>query len=343
VNPRHLDRLQLVTLAVALLLGVAVIVLVIKWAPEWLASTGGLKPSDRLAEVGRVRTALLACLAGGIAIIGAVYTARTFALNRHGQITDRFTRAIDQLGSPQIDVRLGGIYALARIAQESPADHWPIMEILTAYVREHSKVDPASTQPDSAPGTDVQAILSVISQRRVEHDGPRRLDLSRVRLGQAVLGGAKLAGANFSETDLSGAQVVNGDFRGADFTSADLSGAQVFVSDFSGAVFTSADLSKAMMGNVDFSQAELIDTNLERASLHRANMPWVHAIGANLRGAVLMGATLRWAHLDGANLEDASLDGAQLDEASYTAATVWPSGFDPEERGARRMDPDLST
>jgi hypothetical protein len=57
---------------------------------------------------------------GGLFIaLGAVLTARTYYLNREGQITERYTRAIDQLGSTSLSVRLGGIYALERIARDS--------------------------------------------------------------------------------------------------------------------------------------------------------------------------------------------------------------------------------
>ncbi len=38
---------------------------------------------------------------------------------QRGQITERFTRAIDQLGSKKIEIRLGRIYALERISIES--------------------------------------------------------------------------------------------------------------------------------------------------------------------------------------------------------------------------------
>jgi hypothetical protein len=67
------------------------------------------------------------------------------AINREGQITDRFTRAIDQLGATDnkgnklFEIRIGGIYALERIANESEKDYWPIMEVLTAYVRQHAR------------------------------------------------------------------------------------------------------------------------------------------------------------------------------------------------------------
>ncbi|MBI2881185.1 MAG: hypothetical protein HYY21_06330 [Candidatus Tectomicrobia bacterium] len=55
---------------------------------------------------------------------------------RHS-VSDAFTRAIEQLGNQEsLEVRLGGIYALERIARDSRRDHWPIMEVLTAFVRE---------------------------------------------------------------------------------------------------------------------------------------------------------------------------------------------------------------
>src|SRR3954447_13018885 len=91
----------------------------LKWAPERLA-TKGLKGKDKAEEIGRTRTAVLATLAGLIAVTGAILTGLSYRLSRAGQITERFTRAIDQLGSTQLDVRLGGIYALERLARDSP-------------------------------------------------------------------------------------------------------------------------------------------------------------------------------------------------------------------------------
>ena len=47
-------------------------------------------------------------------------------------------------------IRLGGIYALERIAKDSEKDHGPIMEVLTAYVRENAP-RPAAAPPPAAP------------------------------------------------------------------------------------------------------------------------------------------------------------------------------------------------
>jgi hypothetical protein len=54
-------------------------------------------------------------------LLGAFFTWRQLQISREGQVTDRFTRAVDQLGHPEVDVRLGGIYALERIAKDSPS------------------------------------------------------------------------------------------------------------------------------------------------------------------------------------------------------------------------------
>ena len=80
-------------------------------------------------------------------------------LSRNGQLTERFTRAIDQLGTQdQLEVVLGGIYALERIARDSPDDRATIAEILTAYIRTHAPWPPsrpgqyvADAQPSSYP------------------------------------------------------------------------------------------------------------------------------------------------------------------------------------------------
>ena len=87
------------------------------------------------------RTTVLQVIGGAVLFIGLYFTAKTLRTTQEGQITDRFTKAINQLGEAgpeRLPIRLGGIYALERIAKDSERDHWPIMEVLTAYLRETS-------------------------------------------------------------------------------------------------------------------------------------------------------------------------------------------------------------
>ena len=61
----------------------------------------------------------------GIAVLYGVYQSwQRITIAENGQITERFTRAIDQLGSPVMEIRLGGIYALERISKESKEDYF---------------------------------------------------------------------------------------------------------------------------------------------------------------------------------------------------------------------------
>jgi hypothetical protein len=201
--------------------------------PLIVSSTDVPNDGQRLKLQNDVRTTGVQLLAGAILAAGAFFTARTIRVNREGQITERFTRAIDQLGSQQLDVRLGGIYALERIARDSRRDHGPIMEVLATYVREHARWDPAEDgnglagqDPDEHPGrelklplwsgptpaADVQAVLTVLGRRKTSHElDPLEIDLSNVDLRGAEFRGqfqhvifadAHLEGAGFYAVDL---------------------------------------------------------------------------------------------------------------------------------------------
>jgi hypothetical protein len=65
------------------------------------------------------------------------------ALNEQSHITDRYIKAVEQLGSSSVDVRLGGIYALGRIMRDSDTDRQMVVEVLAAYLRHHSSTPDA--------------------------------------------------------------------------------------------------------------------------------------------------------------------------------------------------------
>jgi pentapeptide repeat protein len=210
-----------VGLGVAAVVGfVAIAYFVLKLAPDWFADTNGLDAKGRDDARQGVRTASLALLARTVGVVGAVYTARSFALNRAGQLTDRFTQAIEQLGHKELDVRLGGIYALERIARDSKEDHPQVMEVPTAYVREHAPKSDGGTQEAQAagenadalegnksktPATDVQAVLTVLGRRTLAHEQGAEpvLDLRFTDLRGANFFEAELQRVNLGEADLS--------------------------------------------------------------------------------------------------------------------------------------------
>jgi hypothetical protein len=208
-----------------------------------LDATGipALGPAERLKAENDARTTLLQGVAGLVLVVGAGATWRQLQINREGQITERFNKAIDHLGEPgddKIDVRLGGIYALERIANNSKDDRATIAEILTTYVRGHAAwTSPAEdANPSDAArvelaelrvrAPDIQAVMTVLGRRALTPGRTQPLLLARTDLRGADLAHANLEGTDLSGAHLEGAYLGDADLEGAYLRDADLAGAR---------------------------------------------------------------------------------------------------------------------
>ena len=231
----------------------------------------------------KIWTALAQAL-GAIVIAGGVYftwrnlliaqqnlraTELKLDVDRQGQITNRFTHAVGQLGAeskegrPNLEVRLGGIYALERIAKDSPADYWMVMEILAAYTRENARWPPSSAPPASPaqppkPRVDLQAILTVLGRGSPPANPPPHFML------------------DLREADLRGAELWNSRLRHVDFWGAHLEEAR-----FWGAVLRDVKLENAHLQGASFREARLAQVDFRGADLRSAEF-----FGADLRDAI---------------------------------------------------------
>ena len=340
--------------------GIAVVVLVLAIASvlfvpiaDWLAhhDVGSVRGLLHETAVDNARGRLLTLAAGVFAAGALAFTARNFTLSRRtldlteqGQVTDRYTKAIEQLGSDKLDVRIGGIYALERVARDSARDHSVVMEVFTAFIREHSRDEwPGGRERDRSTRADVQAAVTAVGRRNAERDIlPVNLagaDLSGADLSGADLVGARLTGATlararfstdinsagiadvFAVADLSGADLRDADLRGARLPRANLYGV-LGDPNLAGADLTEAKLS-ANLSNADFTRAWLTDADLSGAMLFKAVFTGADLQRANLAEANLTEAILADANLAGADLSGAQLSGVQLSGANLTGVR-WP-------------------
>jgi uncharacterized protein YjbI with pentapeptide repeats len=359
---RGLARLRWPLAGLAAMVVILACVLVI---PQWLvrwelgASARTLTAADRAKAINDIRATLLQGIGGAVLLLGAYFTYRQLQTGREqldiarqqsqstveqardqlqiaqqGQVTERFTRAIDQLGHAKLDVRLGGIYALERIANDSPGDRATIAEVLTAFVRGHAPWPPrledqpsADTPIEQIPemqvrAPDVQAALTVLARRQPSPEPSGRPDLHATDLRTANLVDANLRGINLNDAQLQGARLDGAQLQGANLVDASLQDASLVGAQLQGAHLEGAHLQRASLYRAELQSARLDGAQLQRASL----------IDAQLQDASLVGADLRGAHLERAQFQGAHLD-AELQDAQANSETIWPVGFDPRLDG----------
>jgi hypothetical protein len=279
-----------------------------------------------------VRTTLVQAVAGALFFVTAWVAWLQIRTARQGQLTDRFTKSIDQLGNDKIEVRLGGIFALRQMARHKDFRS-PVARVLAAYLQTQSHDQIAEAQTDGHERTntdaspepsakvestpplsesnpplsvDLQAVLRILIGeddlwRRSE--GQARLDLSFVRLP-----GANLAGA-----DLTGTYLFNAQFRAADMRGTILRGADLREANVNGALLMAhSHLEDALLEKASFVSSDLTGAYLYRCSAKGANFANAILINADLTGADLTESDLRGANLSGAECDGLNLEGADL-------------------------------
>lgn len=182
-------------------------------------------------------------------VIGGIFIYRNFKINQKQLITDRFSKAVEQLGTENNRmVVLGGIYALSKIAQDSSDYHWIVMKVIASFIR--SKVlefappnTTTSEKSESYPRVypDVQEAITVIANRNYKQDARDEvLDLSG-----SLFVRANLLNANFRKINLKGVNFGHTDLKGVDFSGANLEQAVFYASDLRYAILKDAKFSEA--------------------------------------------------------------------------------------------------
>ncbi|MFJ4467167.1 pentapeptide repeat-containing protein [Streptomyces sp. NPDC089424] len=279
-----------------------------------------------------IRATLLQGLAGVALLVGAFFSWRQLQIGRRGQITQRFTAAVEQLGSSSPEVRLGAVFALEHIAHDSPDDRVTIAEVLCAFLKRTGTSDPFRARPVardeahkgalartyggegpmSVRSVDRQAALTVLG-RRAKAPYHHQLGLDWADLRQVRLPFAGLADADLHYSDLAIAGLRGADLRRADLTGTWLAGANLI--------------------DADLHQADLRSAILWHARLDGADLAATDLTGADLTGAVLRGARLDQADLRGTDLTGTDPTTCSLTGAVADTTTVWPSGFDTAAAG----------
>jgi uncharacterized protein YjbI with pentapeptide repeats len=299
---------------------------------NWQAAIEQLQSADKLSRRSfflELIRLIIASLSTGATIFGGSILFLNFSQGENRLITERFTRSIEQLGNKEETIRIGGIYALERIANDSPRDGWTIMEVLSSFVRGKQSIkgqDSVAKPP--AIRTDAQAALTAIARRNIDLETEQQyIDLSFTNLCESNLVGAhldrvKLNNSSLIKADLRAANLhlanlSHANLNDANLTQAQLDRANLIQANLNHANLSAANLNEANLNKSDLSDATLDGAILTNASLGNTNLTNAILIGANLRGATLSKANLTKADLSGADLSGVNLTGANLNKADF--------------------------
>lgn len=222
----------------------------------WLLSAYG--HGDPQVQLDAIRTAgtIVVGTGGAAALLLAARRQRSteIALRQtdREQVTDLYSKAVEQLGSERASVRLGGFYALERLAQDNPGQRQNVVNVLCAYLRM------PYTNPGGPPSDDADdAVLAVYRERVQEREvrlTVQRLLTTHLRLD---IEAARRVDAFWTDVDL--------DLTGATLLDFDLSYCRVRTATFTHATFTDhATFERAEFtgDTTSFDQAKFVGTAL---------------------------------------------------------------------------------
>ncbi|MEV0259819.1 pentapeptide repeat-containing protein [Streptomyces sp. NPDC050617] len=330
-------RLQLLAGAGAAAFMIAVVLLIWRgpwWVDgEYLDAKGLRSGSAALVTGFRMAVVQIAAVLGaGLALL---FTMFNYRLARRGQVTDRFTTALERLSSDDLYGRIGGVLALEQIIRDAPEQGLHAAQVLNAFVRQRAPHHQGRPVPRGAgtaghraalrrslstpgprlpaePAPDVQQALTallypLLATSRHQVSGAV-VDLSGLHLAGACLTGENAwARRGFRFTGMYRAGLAFSDFAGSDLSRADLAYADLLGADFTRAVLARAKLTGANLMRARLAHADLIRADFAGADLRKADFT-----GAVLAGAQFAGADLSFADFTGVDLANVNFGDALL-------------------------------
>ena len=319
-----------------------------------------------LAFLGTI-TGIVALFGGYLAIRRTEANEREATTAEQGLITDRINKATEGLGKsnqengPVIEVRLGALYALERIAQDSLRDHIQIMEIICAYIRTNSPLSKETDEQenlnkdiktDTAKKTnkatkidasiendededdeakklreDIQAALTIIGRRENWSDSKKRLEAEKERgyqidLSYCDLRYARIYRANLSRTNIEGANLSH-----AQIMYTDLSHVRANKTTMIHVNLDGSDLSDSLFYESNLRRAQLNNTDMSEAGFNDTNLTHASISGARMVDAGFWSADLSHAWIHGSNLIRARFDMAKLIHTDIGGTNLTDTSF----------------
>lgn len=236
---------------------------------------------------------------------------------------------------PNIEVRLGAIYLLEKLAREHKQLHWPIMEILCAYIRGNAgRSEPPPEEVVEAysanerrtqshvdlitkyrhnvklPRVDIQAAITVIGRRsklqlsweKSLRKSTKNQDSFRIDLSECNLARISFDGLNFDYAKFNRSSLQFSSFRNANVNHAS---------------FMNTHFEEVSLNNTNLNRSKFLFTYLYGSSFFSVNLVKAEFFGAHISVVSFLACHLELSSFFGSNpshlyFNDSHLEGAEL-------------------------------
>jgi uncharacterized protein YjbI with pentapeptide repeats len=247
---------------------------------------GKMPDGERVKAENESMRTITQVFGGAFVLTGLYFSAKSIAISKRDQASDRVGEALANLGSEGEAQRVGAISVLADVLSRPSKDYYICRSTLSAFVRSRTRDEAYRSEHEDAPSIDVQAALHALGGRgwgsRFAPRQQRILDLRNTYLAGADLRDGYFADADFGQSNLSRANLHNATlirvrFTGvtateASFVQADLRGATLYQGKAAGAAFREALLDDAIFTRADLRGASFAGTRLIRVSFSNATL-----------------------------------------------------------------------
>ena len=334
-------------------------------------------------DVRNIGIIFLAFFGAPFVIWRAIVAQGNLDRSRDRDYADLFTKAVEQLGAdknekfkrimletpseaefeyattdertvPNIEVRLGAIYALERISRDSSSDHIAVIETLCTYIRQNAPAHSAVKMPTKQeletwkennhvsnfaishptavmwgqhlekPRADIQAALTVIGRRKEERISLEKKEYEKNNRHIVDLSDINIQNAHLYNLNFEGSIFVNSVMNGALLNGSNFKGCQLQGSDLRGAVVSSVKFNNSIMHDTKMSGIGAHFTSFERVNLENSDLSDGTFWGANFAGARFSQVNLDFANFSTANLSVKNLTPSSLKRFFGCAGTILP-------------------
>jgi uncharacterized protein YjbI with pentapeptide repeats len=323
--------------------GLALLLLAWLKLPEWQANRFPRgTPMEYRQLVNEYRRTVFQALQalGGLGTLLLIwFTWRNLDLIQRGQNTERFTRAIDQLGATDkqggqaIEIRLGGIYALDQLAQQRPIEYRLIVvNVFTAYLRENSKHPVPSTEI-----MNLRKAFPNLDERETLLDICKRLSSGDLPIYKSLQEKLPSAGSDFLTITSILARVRCEEALPLNLADTYLRGTSMSKADLRGVLLARSHVANADFEDVDFSPLqttrEIVHANLTETNWHGTSLKRAKLCKADFRGSKLIATAFDEADVTGTDFSGVDLSEVkgltqdQVNSAKGNNATKLPPGM----------------